>query len=69
MVEIRLTIAINLRRALALLTSLAQTATVIYSAEAMWLLALHRDGHVIAALRILSTASISSAAARAELLV
>ncbi|KAK3194839.1 hypothetical protein Dsin_026149 [Dipteronia sinensis] len=55
MTELRFKKAIDLKRSLTPLTSLAQTATVIYSADAVSLLVTIPDGHVIAALRILST--------------
>ncbi|KAK2650343.1 hypothetical protein Ddye_017832 [Dipteronia dyeriana] len=55
MTELRFKRAIDLKRSLKPLTSLAQTATVIYSADSVSLLVTIPDGHVIAALRILST--------------
>ncbi|KAI9180749.1 hypothetical protein LWI28_007796 [Acer negundo] len=59
MIRFIFTNAFNLRKAVAALSGLAQTATVFYSADAMSLLATHPDGHVIAALRILPTESVS----------
>ncbi|KAK0582783.1 hypothetical protein LWI29_029492 [Acer saccharum] len=55
MTELRFKRAIDLKRSLTPLTSLAQTATIIYSADTVSLLVTIPDGHVIAALRILST--------------
>ncbi|KAK3194843.1 hypothetical protein Dsin_026153 [Dipteronia sinensis] len=59
MIQLIFTKAFNLRKTIAALSGLAQTATVFYSADAMSLLATHPDGHVIAALRILPTDSAS----------
>ncbi|KAL5792447.1 hypothetical protein ACOSP7_001041 [Xanthoceras sorbifolium] len=60
MISFRFNGAYNLRRAVSALSSLAETATVFYSADAISLLATHPDRHVIAALRILPTSFGSS---------
>ncbi|KAK3194841.1 hypothetical protein Dsin_026151 [Dipteronia sinensis] len=55
LLEFRLNRAIDLKRALTPLTSLAQTATILNSTNAVTLLATILDGHAIAVLRIPST--------------